>query len=389
MTVRQTPSLESLIVGAMALLGGVVLIGWLRAPADLLSVAQVLAFAALVGAVVLYRARSRRDEELRQAQEAGLTRMLQGLSRSTSSDAIVEAIVTDLLRTARADHVVVIGRRSAEGPVEATLVSAAADVAPAKVQLPSDALEVRPASGGAGGAGALRVQLARRVRTMFGLANTLAAPLVAEDEVVGALVLSRRNERWTAGDQRLLGWAAREVSAALQRAYAFEAAETQAKRDPLTGLPNRRYLEEMVASLAPGRRDTDSIGALMIDIDYFKRLNDRFGHQVGDNVLRAVAEQIALAVRASDTPVRYGGEEFAVLLRSATPEQAEDVAERIRRAIATLDPALFGVDQAVTVSIGVAVGIGSHVDVPALLEEADRGLYRAKRLGRNQVARAA
>lgn len=365
----------------LGVLGLTVLVGWLRAPSDLLGIVQLLALAAVVVAVLAHRRQARQLTELRDVQEAGVTRMLQGLSRSSSSDAVVEAIVTDLMRTARADHVVVIGGKSAGSAVEATLVSANADVEAATIQLPSEALDFGDAT-----PGTITTQLARRVRASFGLVNTLAAPLVVDEQLVGALVLSRRAERWTAGDQRLLGWAAREVSAALQRAYAFEAAETQAKLDPLTGLPNRRYLEQLISPTGSGRRADDHTGALMIDIDHFKRLNDRYGHQVGDSVLRAVAEQIAFALRASDTPVRYGGEEFAVLLRRATADQAADVAERIRRAVAAMDQEMLGVADPVTVSIGVAVASGPLTDVPALIEQADRAMYVAKNRGRNRVA---
>lgn len=378
---RQIPSLDSILAVALGVLSLTVIVSWVRAPLDIVVLLQAGALVVLLVALIAYRRRTRLESELRVAREAGLTRILQGLSRSTSSDAIVETIVTDLLRTARADHAVVIGRRSAGDRVEATLVSATRDVEPTTIQLPRDALDFDNAA-----PGAITTHLNRRVRSTFGLVNTTAAPLVVNEELVGALVLSRRAARWTAGDRRLLGWAAREVSAALQRAYAFEAAESQAKLDPLTGLPNRRFLEELVSASGRGRRAGDRTGALMIDIDHFKVLNDTYGHRVGDNVLRAVAEQIAVAVRASDTPVRYGGEEFAVLLRQANLEQAQEVAERIRRSIATMDATELGAGRSVTVSIGVAVSGGGQVDVPGLLELADQALYRAKRQGRNMVA---
>jgi diguanylate cyclase (GGDEF)-like protein len=380
---RHLPALDVVLWGAVAIMSLAIVAGWLRDPADAVAAIALVALIVLSIAYVLYRRRTRFDEARRDALEASLTRMLQGLSRSSSSDAVVQTIVTDLMRTARADHVVVIGRRSSGERIEATLVSANADVAAMTTQLPSDALDF-----GDAGAGAIASQLNRRVRSSFGLVNTLAAPLIVDENLVGALVLSRRSERWTAGDQRLLRWAAREVAAALQRAYAFEAAETQAKLDALTGLPNRRALDELTSSAAPGRRASDHTGALMIDIDHFKRLNDRYGHHVGDNVLRAVADQIAMAVRASDTPARYGGEEFAVLLRRATPEQATDVAERIRRAVAVMEPSGLGVNEPVTVSIGVAVASGPDVDVQDLLEQADSALYHAKNQGRNRVASA-
>ncbi|OGN82410.1 MAG: hypothetical protein A2X23_08025 [Chloroflexi bacterium GWC2_73_18] len=154
---------------------------------------------------------------------------------------------------------------------------------------------------------------------------------------------------------RILDDAAREAALALERAYAHAAAETAASTDALTGLPNRRYLEQLSALLGAGRRRGDAPGILMIDIDHFKRLNDAYGHQAGDLVLRAVADRLALALRRDDVPVRYGGEEFLVVLRHATVEQAVDVAQRIRLAVRAIDLRRLGIGAPVTVSVGVAV----------------------------------
>jgi diguanylate cyclase (GGDEF)-like protein len=126
----------------------------------------------------------------------------------------------------------------------------------------------------------------------------------------------------------------------------------------------------------------------MIDLDHFKSLNDRFGHATGDRVLRAVAERISNAVRADDTPTRYGGEEFAVLLRRAEPQQALEVAERVRQEIETITPAELGITERVTVSVGVAVADARVSDPTSILAAADAALYRAKREGRNRVVLA-
>ena len=232
-------------------------------------------------------------------------------------------------------------------------------------------------------------EIARRVRSAYALAQTLAQPLIADGRFLGALLLARRRrDAWSEADRRLLGWAAQEVATAFSRAYALEAAERGAKIDVLTGLPNRRYFDEVLSIERPRRRAADSLGILMIDIDHFKRLNDRYGHATGDRVLSAVAGAIAAGVRAEDTPSRYGGEEFAVLLRRASAEQAIEVGERIRRAVVRLHPASLGIDEPVTVSIGVAVAGSGEVAIPGLVERADQALYRAKRLGRDRVVAA-
>jgi diguanylate cyclase (GGDEF)-like protein len=247
----------------------------------------------------------------------------------------------------------------------------------------------RPGSGQRRSAQNIADDLATRLGAVYALSNTLAAPLIAGADIVGALILSRRGDRqWSDVDRQLLEFSASELSAALARAFAFEEAEIRANIDALTGLPNRRYLEELLATVGPRRRSIDRIGALMIDLDHFKRLNDRYGHATGDLVLQAVAQRIFDAVRADDTPARYGGEEFAVVLRRASPEQAMEVAERIRAQIGALDTRGLGIDERITVSIGVAVAGGRDDDVKGILADADRALYRAKREGRNRVALA-
>ena len=132
--------------------------------------------------------------------------------------------------------------------------------------------------------------------------------------------MSRRvADAWPAATRRILGGAALEASAALARAYSHRAAEARASTDALTGLPNRRYFDEFCGLLARRRRAEDAVGVLMVDIDHFKKLNDSYGHDTGDQVLRAVGGAIMAAVREDDVPARYGGEEFVVLLRNPEP----------------------------------------------------------------------
>jgi len=228
-------------------------------------------------------------------------------------------------------------------------------------------------------------RIATSVQELYGLKHTIAAPLVTESGVVGAIVLSRRTaDPWPDAAQRILGGAAVEASAALERVYSHRAAEARAATDVLTGLPNRRYFEEFCGLLSHRRRADDAIGVLMIDIDRFKSLNDSHGHAVGDRVLRVVADAIANAVRDDDVPARYGGEEFAVLLRNPTPRVALEIGERVRRAVASSDLRQLGVD-GVTVSVGIAVSDSPEQSVGDILERADRALYAAKSAGRNRV----
>jgi diguanylate cyclase (GGDEF)-like protein len=250
----------------------------------------------------------------------------------------------------------------------------------------SDPTPGRPSGGGP--AARMADQIATRVQAAYGLKHTTAAPLVTGSGVVGAIVLSRRTaDPWPPAAQRILGGAAMEASAALERVYSHRAAEARAATDALTGLPNRRYFEEFCGLLARRRRADDAIGVLMIDIDRFKSLNDNHGHALGDRVLRIVAEAIAGAVRDDDVPARYGGEEFAVLLRNPTPDIALEIGERVRRAVGSLDLRSLRLD-GVTVSVGIAVSDTPDQPIGDLIERADGALYAAKRAGRNRVVAA-
>lgn len=327
----------------------------------------------------------------RAAGEQSYLRLLQSLSRSASPDAVVAAIVDELRASTGADHVVVTRARPGDGALEAVLFAAAGDAPPGTTFLPAGLLGLAN-PGPTPDPDAIAADVAAHLRAVYGLRNVLAVPLVGEGRagragpVIGTLTVSRRTaEPWPPAVRELLEAAAAEVAAALLRVYAFQAAQARASLDGLTGLPNRRHFDELGRALSHGRRRGDRLGLLMIDIDHFKRLNDRHGHQTGDAVLRMVAQGIAASVRAGDTPARYGGEEFAVVLRQATMAQAVEVAERIRLAITALPVARLGVATPVTVSIGVALGSGPAEPLFGLVERADRALFRAKRAGRDRV----
>jgi two-component system cell cycle response regulator len=155
--------------------------------------------------------------------------------------------------------------------------------------------------------------------------------------------------------------------------------------DSLTGLYNRRYLmahatkliERAVAAGKP-------LAALLIDIDHFKSVNDRYGHAVGDEVLRHVAERMRLNLRTVDTVARYGGEEFVVVMPDTPPHLAEMVAERLRKAIADTAIVTPATSLSVTISLGVAQVRDGGDSADELFQRADRALYSAKRAGRNR-----
>jgi diguanylate cyclase (GGDEF)-like protein len=345
--------------------------------------------AAAVAAVIHERAVSDLDGRHR-TEAASFARILSGLSRSVSPDAILDAIVEEVGRVAEADHLVIVRRRPDARVLEARLVSSRTGIPESTTLLPISDLE-DPVEGEGSPSDPARViadRIAQRASGLYGLKNPLAAPLTAAGGVIGAIVVSRRSRApWTPSIRQLLDAAAAEGSAALARAYSHRAAELQASTDPLTGLPNRRYFDEYVGLLARRRRAGDAVGVLMVDIDRFKVLNDTFGHATGDEVLREVAGAIVGAVREDDVPARFGGEEFVVLLRNPGADVALDVGERVRTAVRALDLRRHGVP-GVSVSVGVAVADGPDDGIAELIASADRALYRAKRAGRDRVIAA-
>lgn len=174
-----------------------------------------------------------------------------------------------------------------------------------------------------------------------------------------------------------------------QLAAAHLRLEVLATTDALTGLANRRRLDEVLqAECRRANREHAELALLMLDIDDFKTLNDRLGHLAGDAVLRSVAALlVAFAHRAGDLAARYGGEELALVLPGTGRVRAAEVAEKLRAAVERLDDAANGPSRRVTVSIGVATRpAGAHRTTPAdLLQRADEALYAAKRDGKNRV----
>jgi two-component system cell cycle response regulator len=155
--------------------------------------------------------------------------------------------------------------------------------------------------------------------------------------------------------------------------------------DPLTGLYNQRYLRRHLSGLVESVQNRQ-IAVLMVDVDHFKSVNDRFGHASGDRALRLIADTLRANTRVFDSVARYGGEEFVVVMPGTNAEEAVAAAERLRCAVETLD--FTGADDAaipLTVSVGVACLVSADGNTDVLLHAADAALYDAKRNGRNRV----
>lgn len=163
----------------------------------------------------------------------------------------------------------------------------------------------------------------------------------------------------------------------------------QATRDALTGLWNRNHAqEEMEKIFSVANRHIRPFSILLFDIDFFKGINDTFGHDVGDAVLRMTGQTVNEHLRSHDMAARYGGEEFIVILPETSIEGAVIAAERLRQAIEIIDFAPHGCHRRVTVSVGVAQYPVCGRGVEELIKQADEALYRAKQTGRNRVCLA-
>ena len=173
------------------------------------------------------------------------------------------------------------------------------------------------------------------------------------------------------------------LGSALEKALDHKRLQQLSLRDGLTGLLNRRAFEELLV-IEEGRRDAPLHSLIMIDIDNFKAINDRFGHPAGDQVIAGVGGVIGAALRGADLATRYGGEEFAVLLPGTTEAEAYAVAERIRSRIVSLKFNFFSHTVQVTASLGLASRCAKQeCSLRELLALADGSLYQAKRSGKN------
>ena len=217
--------------------------------------------------------------------------------------------------------------------------------------------------------------------------SLLVLPLLAADEPVGTLTLVARAEKRFGKDVReMLAVIANQVAIALENGFLYRKMETMATTDGLTGLTNHRTFQQRFADLLErAARHGHRVALLLCDVDHFKKVNDTYGHPVGDEVLRRVARVLQEVPRKIDIPARYGGEEFAVLLDNVDVAQAKQVAERIRIEISRVVVDSEKGPLSVTESIGIAAFPDDGKDRATLIERADLALYHAKHTGRNRV----
>jgi diguanylate cyclase (GGDEF)-like protein len=230
------------------------------------------------------------------------------------------------------------------------------------------------------------VQTAQPVR-LGGATAQLYVPVVHRGTVVGVLAASRSaRQPFTQAEQDRLLLLGPHLGSTLARAVEQDSTRQLAFVDGLTRVANRRRLDhDLPLTLQGWLAAGQPVAFAMVDVDHFKAFNDRNGHPLGDEALRAVARVISRTVRDQDVVYRYGGEEFSVLLPGASLEEAAVVAERIRVAVAegVAVRGGDGVEQRLTVSVGVS--LASSTDAARLIAAADGALFEAKHRGRNRV----
>jgi diguanylate cyclase (GGDEF)-like protein len=216
-------------------------------------------------------------------------------------------------------------------------------------------------------------------------------PLIAGGIIIGSVRMEAATDLWTPERQRLLESYLSGAASALSNLRLLDRMKKQANIDMLTGLYNRRFLEDYARKLfAIARRRERTMGLIMMDLDHFKSFNDLYGHEVGDRILRHFAKAVTGAMRESNLASRYGGEEFIVLLPDTDVKSSTLVAERIRKAVMLMVvpsntekplPQL-------TVSLGVAAYPVHGQNLEEVIQASDKALYESKRDGRNRVTMA-
>ncbi len=226
--------------------------------------------------------------------------------------------------------------------------------------------------------------------------NSLAIlPLYRRGAYIGVMVLgSHDNDRFAASlSTEFLDRLALIASVCFENTISIELLKRTSFIDPLTRINNRRYFDQRLGEeVDRAMRSGDSLSCLFLDIDYFKKVNDNYGHQCGDIVIQNIAQMMRPQLRSADVLARYGGEEFVAVVTGASSQMAIDVASRIRKSVERRQiAAVNNIKIAVTVSIGVATFTpkefsGSRETIAReLLGKADEALFEAKRAGRNRV----
>lgn len=232
----------------------------------------------------------------------------------------------------------------------------------------------------------------------YALASVTITPLIRREKVIGALCMgsldSKRFVNTMSTD--FIEHMTLVLGVCLENHISYETMNRTSLVDPLTGVNNRRFLEQRLGEeIHRAQRSAEALSCFFLDIDFFKKVNDTYGHQVGDEVLKAVAGVIREQLRNNDVLARYGGEEFIALLANIEESMGMDIAERIRKKVRGIVVESGATSVTVTISIGCVTykpargkQLNSHQIGADLIHKADEALYKAKEGGRNRVISA-
>ena len=229
-------------------------------------------------------------------------------------------------------------------------------------------------------------RFSREERQDHGFRSVLAAPLTYEGICHYILILESRKPYAFEAEAETLHILLSQFSLALRSAALYEEKERMATRDGLTGLANHRRFQDFLSE-ALAKSAGKPLAVALFDIDFFKKLNDNYGHPVGDAVLKEVAARLRANISQYDFVARYGGEEFIAVWPGRTDKEAEVLAEGLRQAIGNEKFSTTAGELPVTISLGVASYPQDSNDKPDLIKAADEALYAAKKAGRNRVVR--
>jgi len=220
--------------------------------------------------------------------------------------------------------------------------------------------------------------------------SMICMPIIVKDQVRGIIYIDLKHvNTFSSKHEYFLNILAHEISVAIERAMAYERIKILTIKDDLTGIYNRRkFDQDLNEEINKAMRYARNLSLLMMDIDYFKKINDKYGHQIGDSMLRELGMFLYKNMRNTDKVYRYGGEEFAIICTETDRDNAIIFAERIRKVISekefisieNIDPG-----RAITISIGVSSFPFNATKFDPLIKYADDALYRAKSQGRNKV----
>jgi diguanylate cyclase (GGDEF)-like protein len=288
--------------------------------------------------------------------------------------------------------------------VETAVDGVGADGGRASARMSDGTLEERSSAGRTLGlqtvlseAEAQASEIGQPSESTVGDSAALAHPLHTSEggpDVLGVVSVGRSGRGFSQADRDLFSYLAAQAAVSLENVDLHETVQRQAVTDELTGLYNHRRFQQVLAGEVERARrfPEQGLGLVLLDIDDFKRVNDTYGHQMGDEVLREIARVLRESSREIDAPSRYGGEELAVVLPGTDLQGAYELAERVRAGIERLTLPIVAAGNGevlhVTASFGAAASAGAETSASALIAAADTALYEAKRAGKNKTVRA-